>query len=80
MEGSFGLNLITVDAFLITDIDKIIIYDANNFNIVNTIPIKLFVSETREPTQVIGMTISKCEKWLAVISGKNLIKNEQALN
>ena len=38
------------------------------------------VTETREPNEVIGMTASKCENWLAIISGKNLVMNMQGQN
>jgi len=36
------------------------------------------VTETREPNEIIGITKSKCEKWLAVVSGKHLIMQKQA--
>lgn len=40
----------------------------------------LLKSETRERNEIISMQISKCENYLAVISGKNLIKAEQKPN
>jgi len=80
LEGAFGVSLPSLDVFLVAKVDQITVHDSNHFNQINTIPIKLMVTETREPNQVIGMTKSKCEKWLAVISGKNLIMNGQAQN
>ena len=38
------------------------------------------MSMSREPIHIIGMAKSSCEKWLAVISGKCLIKNDQSLS
>ena len=80
LEGAFGVSLPSLDVFLVAKVDQITVHDSNHFNQINTIPIKLMVTETREPNQVIGMTKSKCDRWLAVISGKNLIMNGQAQN
>lgn len=80
LEGAFGVSLPTLNAFLVAKVDRITVHDSGHFGQINTIPIKLMVTETREPNQVIGMTKSKCDKWLAVISGKHLIMNEQAQN
>ena len=43
-------------------------------------PIALIKSETREPSQVISMQKSECETFVAVISGKILIMNQQFCN
>lgn len=37
-------------------------------------------SDTRERTEIIAMALCPYEKYLAVITGKNLIKNEQRPN
>ena len=42
--------------------------------------IDLLPSTTREPNEVIGLQKSACEKYIAVISGKNLVMNEQKQN
>lgn len=57
-------------------------YDINTFKeIVDCrIQVPLLPSTTREPNQVISMQRSKCENFLAVITGKNLIMNEQKPN
>jgi len=36
--------------------------------------------DTREPNEVIAMTKCQNEQYLAVITGKNLIMNEQKAN
>jgi hypothetical protein len=51
--------------------------DSDNFQVVGQIPITLLKTETREPNEIIGMQKSKCENYVAIISGKNLVKNEQ---
>lgn len=38
--------------------------------------VKLLPSKTRERNEVIAMAICPYERYLAVITGKNLIKNE----
>lgn len=43
-------------------------------------PISLLKADTREPNQVIAMAKSQDEEYLAVISGKILIMNEQKTN
>ena len=57
--------------------DKVITYDNETYAKVGNIPITLLISETREPNEVIGMQKSTDENWLAIISGKNLVMNEQ---
>ena len=67
-----------MNAFLVTNIDKIIIYDSDTFQRIGEIPIKLMPTVSREPNEVIGMAASKDEQWLAIISGKNLVMNMQS--
>ena len=55
-------------------------FDSETFNQCSEIPVKLLDSETREPNQVIGLQKSKCETFIAVVSGKNLVMNEQKQN
>jgi hypothetical protein len=80
LEGSMGIDLHTMNAFLVTKIDKIFIFDSLTFEIKGEIPIKLLKTETREPNQIISMRKSVCEEFLAVISGKNLIMKQQKVN
>lgn len=58
LEGSLGLELLTLGTYLVTKIDQVIMYDSNNFKEVDRIPIQLLKTETREPNQVIAM--QKC--------------------
>jgi len=65
-----------LDIFLISKVDKMLIYDSLTYQRVGEIPIKLFVSEEREPNEIIGYCTTKDNEWIAIISGKNLIKSE----
>jgi len=80
LEGSIGLELKSMNCYLVSKIDKVIIYNSNTFKEVGTIPIKLLKADTREPNQVIAIQSSPDEQYVAIISGKILIMNEQKTN
>jgi len=67
-----------MNIFLVAKVDQIIMFNSDTYKVIDKIPITLFESDSREPNEVIGMTKSKCEKWIAVISGKNLVMCRQA--
>ena len=77
-EGSFGICLNKLSVFLIAKVDRIYIFDSNTYQKQDEIGIQLLKTTSREPNEVIGMTKSKCERWVAIISGKNLVMNKQA--
>ena len=79
-EGSRALEIGSSNVFLVTKTDKILMYDCLSFKLCGSIPITLLPTETREPNEIIGMEKSPCENWLAVVSGKNLVMNEQKQN
>lgn len=80
LEGSMSIELLTMNAFIITKVDRMIMYDVDTFQACGEIPIKLLPANSREPNEIIGIQKSDDEMWLAVISGKNLIMNEQSQN
>ena len=61
LEGSLCLELTTMDAFIVSKIDKIIMYDTETFEELDSVPISLLKADTREPNQVIAMAKSKDE-------------------
>ena len=75
LEGATGLELATMNAFLCSKVDKVIIYNAIDFMPIDELPIKLLKADTREPPQIIAMQKNADEELLAVISGKLLIMN-----
>lgn len=50
-----------MDAFIVSKIDKIIMYDTETFEELDSVPISLLKADTREPNQVIAMAKSKDE-------------------
>lgn len=82
LNGSRGLQIASMNAFIVSKINEIHFYDVDNFRLMPdcTIKIPLLTSETREKNEIISMQVSPNEDLLAVISGKNLIMNEQKPN
>jgi hypothetical protein len=66
-----------MNTFLVTRINQVLMFDSFTMKQCGEIPIQLLDSDTREPNEVIGLQVSKCENWLAIVSGKNLIRMEQ---
>jgi hypothetical protein len=71
-----------MNAFLVSRIAVIRFFDIDTFEEIHDcqITIPLLVSKEREPNEIISMQMSREEQMLAVISGKNLIMNEQKPN
>lgn len=80
LEGSKALEIVSSNLFLVSKIDQVLIYDSLTFRVCGRIPISLLTSVDREPNEIIGMNVSKCEDWLGIISGKNLVMNAQKQN
>ena len=49
LEDSIGLEVASMKIFFLANIDEIRVYDSNTFKILDTLPIKLLKTETREP-------------------------------
>ena len=79
-EGSKTLEFPKSNLILISMKDKVLTYDNETYQHAGSIPITLLKSESREPNEVIGMQKSTDENWLAIISGKNLVMDEQKQN
>lgn len=78
LEGSKAVEIKSMGKFLVTETDKVQMYDSYTFEKVgDPLPIKLLPTETREANEVIGIQVSQCEQFVAVVTGKNLVKNEQ---
>ena len=78
LDGSRGLPIESMNAFLVSQVAKIRFFDIDSFDEIKEceIIIPLLTSHEREPNEIIGLAVSKCERFIAVISGKNLILNE----
>ena len=80
LEKQQGLELDKTDAFLVTDTDKIMLFDSNSFEQTGTLPITLLTSETREPTCVLELQKTDNEEFIGATSGKHLIKDKKKVN
>lgn len=82
MDGCKGLPFESMNAFLVSQINLIKFYDIDSFMEMKSsmITIPLLESQTREPNEIIGMAKDVSENFLAVISGKNLIMDQQKPN
>jgi hypothetical protein len=79
-EGSKSIEIVSSNLICVSHIDKVLILDNETYVEVGTLPIKLLPTTTREPNLVIGIEKSEDEEWIAVISGKNLVMDEQKQN
>ena len=81
-EGACSLFIPTNNVFLVSNIDNIQTFNAIDYSEVdkNLMEVKLMPTEERERNEVISMAICPYERYIAVITGKNLIKNEQKAN
>lgn len=49
MENSFGLEITSMNRFLVSKIDKILVHDSETLKVVDEVPISLLKTESREP-------------------------------
>lgn len=49
LEGSVSIEYKTMDLYLVSNIDKILMYDVDKFKFIDEVPIKLMTADTREP-------------------------------
>ena len=49
MENSFGLEIKSINRFLVSKVDKILVHDCETLKVVDEVPISLLKTETREP-------------------------------
>lgn len=76
-ENCKPLEIVSSRILMVTKLNRVIMYDIDTLKECGEIPIELLAGHTREPNQVIGIQKSEDENWLAIISGKNLVMNEQ---
>ena len=60
-DGSHCIELETVGVIIVTQGEKLIIYDSGTFECLDTITIDLPKSKTREPERIVGMRKSEDE-------------------
>jgi hypothetical protein len=77
---SYPLEVEIINSFLVSKNDKIMLFNSDTYAITNEFKIKIHESTTREQNQILSMKMCEDEEYLAIISGKLLIKNEQQPN
>jgi len=73
-EGCRGVNLNSANLFLISDDNQIQIRNEETFKTINTMIVPLQESTTVDAMEILNIKISPNEKYLAVLGGKQLIK------
>lgn len=79
-ENCKAIEIISSRLLMVTKLNRVVMYDINTLKECGEIPIELLAGTSREPNQVIGIQKSEDENWLAIISGKNLVMDEQMQN
>ena len=79
-EGSKSIEILSMEIIMVTNVDKLMLFENITYQKVGEIPIPLLKTESREPNEIIGIQKSDDEQYLAIISGKNLIMDEQKQN
>ena len=49
LEGSIALEYKSMNLYLISNVNKILMYDADSYTFIDEVPIKLLEADTREP-------------------------------
>ena len=77
-DGGIGVELESMEAFLVGKGNTIRIFDNSSFveSKSSSIHLEMSKSQDRYPNEVIGMAKCHNERFLAVITGKNLIMNQ----
>ena len=79
-EGSKVIEFGHDELFLVTQIDKLIIYSSATFQKQGEIQLELLKSESREPNEIISIQKCQNETYLALLTGKKLIMSENKAN
>lgn len=81
LEGSKALEILSMRCILVSRIDSVYIYDSYTFNQTGKLEITLLESvNEREPNQVLSMRKSQDENYVAVVTGKHLLREESKFN
>ena len=75
-ENAIGLNLDNSDEILVCKKDgKIFMFDSISYKVTESLDLKLERSHTREPLQILSINKSKDDSTIALIVGKQMIKD-----
>lgn len=80
MEGAEGFELSRYNVVVFYMVNKIRIYDSKTLELMSILDVNLLETQTREKNEIIGMSHSPNQDLLAIITGRNLIRQEQDTN
>ena len=66
--------------FLISDDSDLYVYDERTFEMIDKIQVPLITSQTDDPIEIINILVSPKGRFLAVLSGKNLVKQIEEMH
>ena len=78
-EGAKGIEILRKSQLLVQTKDKVQILCSQTYKQQGEINISLKITNTREPIEIIGFQKSTDEDYIAIISGKNLVMEEQEI-
>ena len=79
-EGTCGQNYPTKNIFVISDDNYVQIHQEDTFQILKKVIVPLNVSDTEEDIEILTIKVSPNEELLAILAGKNLIKEIEELH
>ena len=83
MEHSLGVNIKGTDGFIISieekDKNQLWVISDYNFAIQDIVELPIEKSDTREPNRVLCMEVSHDTRFIAIMVGKEMIKNRELL-
>ena len=78
-EGAHGISVDGTNMIIAAIAGTVYAYDDNTFELISRAELNLEESSTREPLEIISMNISNDSKYIAIIIGKQLIKDEELI-
>lgn len=78
-EGAHGISVDGTQMIIVAKEGTLYAYDDHTFELINTVDLELEKSSTREPLEIISMNISHDSKYIAIVIGKQLIKDEELI-
>jgi hypothetical protein len=78
-EGAIGLNVDIEDWFIVAKNGCLLTYEDVNYRQKFQIDLQLEKTDTREPFEILSICISKDSEYIAIIIGKQLIRDEELI-
>lgn len=72
-----AVEVSSINCFMVSKKDNILFFELNSLQLIDQLDISLMQQRAgdREPNEILGMALSKCQRFFAVLCGKNKIMN-----